>query len=178
MYSVYRNTPSMLSFSSAGSSNFSELSLVQNSAATSPAAPSPPSSNQNSASTPNGLSIDGGFSTVDQVPTLPATSQNGIVTVFDFTPHQGEAGCRITVNIGFRQPPGRVIGLRVVFSGMALRTLVAHGHGKGHWQLRAEVPSLNNGIANTTHTLQIEALEGGSVIDNVVFGAFTYWEGG
>jgi len=112
------------------------------------------------------------------MPSLPITSQNGIVTVLDFSPQQGEAGSRIIVNIGFRQLAGRVIGLRVVFSGMALRTLVAHGHGKGHWQLKAEVPALNNGIANTTHTLQIEALEGGNVIDSVIFGTFTYWEGG
>lgn len=167
MYSNYRNT-SIASFSSADSSdygapnNMSTHSLTLSPDLNSPSSdfwgPGAPSSN-------NEIS-------------LPAQSLNGIVTVYQYTPMKGEPSARITVNIGFRQLPGRVIGLRVVFGGIGLRTLVAHGHKKGHWQLRAEIPDMASHGSPSDHKLQIEALEGDGVIDSVEFGSFTFYDSG
>ncbi|KAG8926753.1 hypothetical protein FRC02_008700 [Tulasnella sp. 418] len=152
MFSSYRN-PSLYSFSSVETGSTTSFA---------PADHEDGWGNQR-----NGLPI-----------TLPAQSQHGIVTVYQYTPQQGEAGTKLTVSIAFKQLPGRVIGLRVVFGGVGLRTLVAQGHGRGHWQLRADIPDVSSAGSPHPHNLKIEALEGGNVIDSVDFGIFTFWDAG
>lgn len=174
MYTNYRNT-SIASFSSADSSNYDPTMSTQSLNLT-PADTSP--ANHHDFWSGGGGALNGALNGDLSEITLPAQSHNGIVTVFQFTPTQGEPSARITVNIGFRQLPGRVIGLRVVFGGIGLRTLVAHGHKRGHWQLRAEIPDMTSHGSPSEHKLQIEALEGDGVIDSVDFGTFTFYESG
>lgn len=169
MYGTHRNT-SIASFSSADSS---EYGAPNNMSSHSLALSSPDLTTPSSDYWGSGLPP----SSSNETP-LPAQSLNGIVTVYQYTPMKGEPSARITVNIGFRQLPGRVIGLRVVFGGIGLRTLVAHGHKKGHWQLRAEIPDMSNHGSPSQHKLQIEALEGDAVIDSVEFGTFTFYDSG
>ncbi|KAG8998426.1 hypothetical protein FRB94_006894 [Tulasnella sp. JGI-2019a] len=173
MYNTYRNT-SIASFSSADSSNYEPNMSTQS--LNSPDLNSP---GGHEFWSPNGANTNGnGGGNPNNEISLPVQSLHGIVTVFQFTPYKGEASARITVNIGFRQLPGRVIGLRVVFGGIGLRTLVAHGHKKGHWQLRADIPDMASHGSPSQHKLSIEALEGDGVIDAVQFGTFTFYEQG
>ncbi|KIO16840.1 hypothetical protein M407DRAFT_33509 [Tulasnella calospora MUT 4182] len=111
-------------------------------------------------------------------PALPMKTRNGIVTIFGFSPQQGEPKTRLTVSIGFKQLPGRLIGLRIVFGSGGLRTHVGGGNKKGQWMLRAEVPDVPSATNPSSHILKIEALEGDQVIDNAEFGSFTLWEAG
>ncbi|KAG8862445.1 hypothetical protein FRB96_001516 [Tulasnella sp. 330] len=162
----------MASFSSADSSNYEPNMSTQSLNSTDLNSPI-----SHEFWSPNGFNGGHALSPTNEV-TLPVQSLHGIVTVFQFTPDKGEASARITVNIGFRQLPGRVIGLRVVFGGIGLRTLVAHGHKRGHWQLRAEIPDMASHGSPSQHKLSIEALEGDGVIDAVQFGNFTFYEAG
>lgn len=105
-------------------------------------------------------------------------SVNGIFTICGFSPKQGEPKRKLTVNVGFKQLPGRLIGLHIIFGSERLRTTVGGGNAKGEWLLRPEVPNVPRATNPLSHTLKMEALEGGQVIENVEFGSFTLWEAG
>lgn len=170
MFSTYRNT-SIASFGSADSSSYD------------PSMSTPSLSLTPDLAAANNISGDFWGTSTSPPPqssdiVLPVQSINGIVNVFSFTPQNGEPKTRITVNIGFRQLPGRVIGLRIVFGTIGLRTHVAHGHKRGHWQLRAEVPDIPSTVNPSVHPLKIEALEGDGVIDSAEFGTFSLWDAG
>ncbi len=172
MFANYRNT-SVASFGSTDSANYDPSLSTHSLAWTSTQLGGSFSGNLNS------NSDTWNSNPPPSTDVFPKRSLNGIVTAHAFTPPHGEPKTRITVTIAFKQLPGRVVGLRIVLGGIAMKTQVAQSGKRGQWLLRTEIPS-DYPISSSpaSQMIRIEALEMEVVIDSLDVGNFSVWQTG